>query len=70
MTKTGVYALDDDLQGRRVNLIYLPWDGGERRKVLTTTKLEGYIKTWSPLSGHVRKIESFTLRPGWDGGAQ
>ena len=68
--KDGVYALEDRWDDRRVTLSFTPWESGERREVWTTSKLAGYLESPSFLDSHVREIEAFTLRPGWDGGAQ
>ena len=70
VTETGVYALEDRWDDRRVTLSFTPWESGERREVWTTSKLAGYLESPSFLDSHVREIEAFTLRPGWDGGAQ
>ena len=68
VTETGVYALKDRRTDRVVTLSYRPWEGGEWRDIFTTRDLayylnEGYI--YSALD-----IQSFAVRPGWDGGAQ
>ena len=68
VTETGVYALKDRRSDRVVTLSYRPWEGGEWRDIFTTRDLayylnEGYI--YSALD-----IQSFAVRPGWDGGAQ
>ena len=70
VTETGVYALEDRWDNHRVTLSFTPWESGERRVVWTTSKLSGYLERPSFLDSHVREIEAFTLRPGWDGGAQ
>ena len=70
VTETGVYALEDRWDDRRVTLSFTPWESGERREVWTTSKLAGYLESPSFLDSHVREIEAFALRPGWDGGAQ
>ena len=72
VTETGVYVLEDHYREHVVMLSYRPWDGGELREVFTTNKLEKYLRTPGGFlsSGHEREIESFALRPGWDGGAQ
>ena len=70
VTKTGVYALEDRWDDHHVTLSFTPWESGERRVVWTTSKLAGYLESPSFLDSHVREIEAFTLRPGWDGGAQ
>ena len=68
VTETGVYALKDRRVDRVVTLSYRPWEGGEWRDIFTTRDLayylnEGYISS-------ALDIQSFALRPGWDGGAQ
>ena len=68
VTETGVYALKDRRADRVVTLSYKPWEGGEWRDIFTTRDLacylnEGYISS-------ALDIQSFALRPGWDGGAQ
>ena len=68
VTETGVYALKDRRADRVVTLSYRPWEGGEWRDIFTTHDLayylnEGYISS-------ALDIQSFALRPGWDGGAQ
>ena len=68
VTETGVYALKDRSADRVVTLSYRPWEGGEWRDIFTTRDLayylnEGYISS-------ALDIQSFALRPGWDGGAQ
>ena len=69
VTETGVYALEDRWDDHHVTLSFTPWESGERRVVWTTSKLAGYLESPSFLDSHVREIEAFTLRPGWDGGA-
>ena len=72
VTETGVYVLEDRHREHLVTILYRPWDGGDLREVFTTNKLEKYLRTPGGFlsSGHEREIESFALRPGWDGGAQ
>ena len=72
VSETGVYALEDRGDDHRVTLAYRPWDGGERREVFSTDKMAGYIAPRGGIvsAGYLREIESFALRPGWDGGAQ
>ena len=72
VTESGVYALEDREEDRLVALSYQSWDGGEKRDVFTTGKLEKYLRTNSGIlsAGYRRGFESFALRPGWDGGAQ
>lgn len=66
--KDGVYALGESYKGHIVSLFFRPWDGKEWREIFTTDKLAGYLKEgW--FSGEL-KVQSFALRPGWDGGAQ
>ena len=68
VTETGVYMLQDRREDRVVTLSYRPWEGGEWRDIFTTRDLayylnEGYISS-------ALDIQSFAVRPGWDGGAQ
>ena len=68
VTETGVYMLQDRREDRVVTLSYRPWEGGEWRDIFTTRDLayylnEGYISS-------ALDIQSFALRPGWNGGAQ
>ena len=68
VAETGVYALKDRRTDRVVTLSYRPWEGGQWRDIFTTRDLayylnEGYISS-------ALDIQSFALRPGWDGGAQ
>ena len=72
VSETGVYALEDRGDDHRVTLAYRPWDGGERREVFSTDKMAGYIAPRGGImsAGYLREIESFALRPGWNGGAQ
>ena len=68
VAETGVYALKDRRSDRVVTLSYRPWEGGQWRDIFTTRDLayylnEGYISS-------ALDIQSFALRPGWDGGAQ
>lgn len=70
VTESGVYFLTDSSSERAVTLSYRPWDGGESRVVLSTGNLEDYLRVRKLFSGGQRAIESFALRPGWDGGAQ
>ena len=66
--KDGVYALGESYEGHVVSLFFIPWDGKEWREIFTTDKLAGYLKEgW--FSGEL-KVQSFAVRPGWDGGAQ
>ena len=70
VTESGVYFLTDSSREHAVTLSYHPWDGGESRVVLSTGNLEDYLRVRKLFSGGERAIESFALRPGWDGGAQ
>lgn len=68
VTESGVYALKDRRSDRVVTLSYRSWEDGEWRDIFTTRDLayylnEGYISS-------ALDIQSFALRPGWDGGAQ
>ena len=66
--KDGVYALGESHKDHVITLFFMPWDGKEWREIFTTDKLAGYLKEgW--FSGEL-KVQSFALRPGWDGGAQ
>ena len=72
VSETGVYALEGRREDHNVTLSYRPWDGGAYRDVITMDKLADYVwlKGGFMSSGHWREIQSFSLRPGWDGGAQ
>ena len=70
VTESGVYFLTDSSREHAVTLSYRPWDGSESRVVLSTGNLEDYLRVRKLFSGGQRTIESFALRPGWDGGAQ
>ena len=70
VTESGVYFLTDSSSEHAVTLSYRPWDGGESRVVLSMGNLEDYLRVRKLFSGGQRAIESFALRPGWDGGAQ
>ena len=68
VSESGVYALKDRRADRVVTLSYRPWEGGEWRDIFTNRDLayylnEGYISS-------ALDIQSFAVRPGWDGGAQ
>ena len=66
--KDGVYALGESHKDHVITLFFMPWDGKEWREIFTTDKLAGYLKEgW--FSGEL-KIQSFAVRPDWDGGAQ
>ena len=72
VSETGVYALEGRREDHNVTLSYRPWDGGAYRDVITMDKLADYVWLEGGFmsSGHWRRIQSFSLRPGWDGGAQ
>jgi hypothetical protein len=70
VTESGVYFLTDSSREHAVTLSYHPWDGDDSRVVLSTGSLEGYLRVRKLFSGGQRTIDSFALRPGWDGGAQ
>ena len=72
VSETGVYALEGRREDHNVTLSYRPWDGGTYRDVITMDKLADYVWLEGGFmsSGHWRRIQSFSLRPGWDGGAQ
>ena len=70
VTESGVYFLTDSSREHAVTLSYHPWDGDDSRVVFSTGILEGYLRARKLFSGGQRTIDSFALRPGWDGGAQ
>ena len=72
VSETGVYALEGRREDHNVTLSYRPWDGGAYRDVITMDKLADYVWLEGGFmsSGHWRRIQSFSLRPGWNGGAQ
>lgn len=70
VTESGVYFLTDSSREQAVTLSYHPWDGDDSRVVFSTGILEGYLRARKLFSGGQRTIDSFALRPGWDGGAQ
>ena len=72
VSETGVYALEGRREDHNVTLSYRPWDGGADRDVITMDRLADYVWLEGDIlsSGHWRRIQSFSLRPGWDGGAQ
>ena len=70
VSETGVYALEQNDDEDVLTLSYQPWDGGGRRVLLTTGTMSRYLVARNLLMGYRRSIESFALRPGWDGGAQ
>ena len=66
--KDGVYALGESHKDHVITLFFMPWDGKEWREIFTTDKLAGYLKEgW--FSSEL-KVQSFAVRPGWNGGAQ
>ena len=68
VAETGVYALKDRRTDRVVTLSYRPWEGGQWRDIFTTRDLAYYLN-----EGYISSavdIQSFAVRPGWDGGAQ
>ena len=66
--KDGVYALGESHKDHVISLFFRPWDGKEWREIFTTDKLAGYLKEgW--FSGEL-KVQSFAVRPGWNGGAK
>ena len=70
LNETGIYLLEVNERDYHVTLTYYPWDGGDSCEIFTTDKLAEYIKTNNIFSGHRRGVQSFAVRPGWDGGAQ
>ena len=72
VSETGVYALEGRREDHNVTLSYRPWDGGAYRDVITMDRLADYVWLEGDIlsSGHWRRIQSSSLRPGWDGGAQ
>ena len=70
VSETGVYALEQNDDEDVLTLSYQPWDGGGKRVLLTTGPMSRYLVERHLLMGYRRSIESFALRPGWDGGAQ
>ena len=66
--KDGIYALGESHEDHVITLFYRPWDGKEWREIFTTENLAGYLKEgW--FSSEL-KVQSFAVRPGWNGGAQ
>ena len=66
--KDGVYALGESHEDHVITLFFMPWDGKEWREIFTTDKLAGYLKEgWF---SRELKVQSFAVRPGWNGGAQ
>ena len=70
VSETGVYALEQNDDEDVLTLSYQPWDGGGRRVLLTTGTMSRYLVERNLLMGYRRSIQSFVLRPGWNGGAQ
>ena len=70
VSEIGVYALEQNDDEDVLTLSYQPWDGGGKRVLLTTGTMSRYLVARNLLMGYRRSIESFALRPGWDGGAQ
>ena len=70
VSETGVYALEQNDDEDVLTLSYQPWDGGGKRVLLTTGTMSRYLVARNLLMVYRRSIESFALRPGWDGGAQ
>ena len=68
VSESGVYALKDRRADRVVTLSYRPWEGGQWRDIFTTQDLAWYLRE-GVVTGAL-DIQSFSLRPGWDGGAQ
>ena len=66
--KDGVYALGESHEDHVVSLFFRPWDGKEWREIFTTDKLAGYLK--EGVLTPTLDIQSFAVRPGWNGGAQ
>lgn len=66
--KDGVYALGESHKDHVITLFFIPWDGKEWREIFTTENLAGYLKEgWF---SRELKVQSFAVRPGWNGGAQ
>ena len=70
VSETGVYVLEQNDDEDVLTLSYQPWDGGGKRVLLTTGTMSRYLVARNLLMVYRRSIESFALRPGWDGGAQ
>ena len=68
VSESGVYVLKDRRADRVVTLSYRPWEGGQWRDIFTTGDLAWYLRE-GVVTGAL-DIQSFSLRPGWDGGAQ
>ena len=62
------WYVDEDGDDHVITLFYRPWDGKDWREIFTTENLAGYLKEgW--FSSEL-KVQSFAVRPGWNGGAQ
>ena len=70
VSETGVYALEHNDDEDVLTLSYQPWDGGGKHVLLTTGTMSHYLVARNLLMGYRRSIQSFALRPGWNGGAQ
>jgi len=70
VSETGVYALEQNDDEDVLTLSYQPWDGGGKRVLMTTGTMSRYLVARNLLMGYRRSIQSFALRPGWNGGAQ
>lgn len=70
VSETGVYALEQNDDEDVLTLSYQPWNGGGKRVLLTTGTMSRYLVARNLLMGYRRSVESFALRPGWNGGAQ
>ncbi|MDK7340261.1 hypothetical protein QP500_07280 [Pauljensenia sp. UMB0018B] len=70
VSETGVYALEQNDDEDVLTLSYQPWNGGGKRVLLTTGTMSRYLVARNLLMGYRRSIQSFALRPGWNGGAQ
>ena len=70
VSETGVYVLEQNDDEDVLTLSYQPWDGGGKRVLLTTGTMSRYLVERHLLMGYRRSVESFAVRPGWDGGAQ
>ena len=66
--KDGVYALGESHKDHVITLFFMPWDGKKWREIFTTENLAGYLKEgWF---SRELKVQSFAVRPGWNGGSQ
>lgn len=70
VSETGVYALEQNDDEDVLTLSYQPWDGGGKRVLLTTGPMSRYLVERHLLMGYRRSVESFAVRPGWNGGTQ